>query len=113
MTSPIPEPKLNGGLYNGDKFIDGAPWATVPVRPTSAYLTHVNLRSANPPPEALYQMQSGFRPGNNTDDEMPGIALFNGNENYGPFNFACIPPLNKPKEADPCNKCKVQVIPII
>ena len=89
--SPIPPPKLNGGLFTGCSFAQNAPWANVPVRPSSAYMTNVTLRSANPPIQALYQMQSGFRPGNNTDDSMPGVMAFIGNETFGPFDFACLP----------------------
>jgi len=88
--SPIPEPTLNGGLYTGQPFSNNAPWANVPVRPTSAYMTHMNLRSANPPLGALFQLQAGHRPGNNSDDAMPGVKQFIGNENFGPFDFMCV-----------------------
>ena len=89
--SPVPDPKLNGGLFTGEAFLENAPWGNVPVRPTAAYMTNVNLRTADPPVQALFQMQGGYRPGNNSDDAMPGIVAFTGNENFGPFNFACIP----------------------
>ena len=89
--SPIPAPKLNGGLYTGQPFLENAPWGNVPVRPTTAYMTNVNLQTANPPVQALFQMAAGFRPGNNTDDLMPGIKTYTGTYNFGPFNFPCIP----------------------
>lgn len=111
--SPIPPPVLNGGLYVGQPFVKDAPWATVPVRPTSAYMTNVNLRSANPPVEALFQMQAGFRPGNNTDTQMPGLVAFTGDKNFGPFDFACIPCMKKVSELDINNKCEEVVIPIM
>ena len=85
------EPALNGGLYTGEPFIKNAPWANVPVRPTAAYMTRMNLQSANPPIQALFQIQHGNRPGNNTDDMIPGIKPYYGTSNFGPFNFGCIP----------------------
>lgn len=113
--SPVPLPALNGGLFTGEKFEDGAPWATVPVRPTSAFMNHMTLRSANPPPQAIYQMQAGYRPGNNTDDSMPGVMAFTGSEGFGPFDFACIPCVKEskpqPQTCRPCGGVE-KVIPI-
>lgn len=104
--SPVPPPALNGGLFTGQPFQEGAPWANVPVRPTSAYITNVALRSANPPVQALFQLQSGFRPGNNSDDMMPGVVAFTGDKNFGPFNFACVPCFKpvKIEQKSPCEK---------
>jgi len=65
-------PKLNGGLYTGEPFQKDAPWANVPVVPDADYMTHYNLRSANPPLEALTQYPGGTRPGNN-NQVMPGV----------------------------------------
>lgn len=98
--SPIPPPALNGGLYTGQHFVKDAPWATVPVRPTSAFMTHMNLRSANPPVHALFQLQAGYRPGNNSDDPMPGVVRFKGDQNFGPFNFMCTPCLQQQKQEE-------------
>jgi hypothetical protein len=113
-SSPIPDPALNGGLYNGDAFKSGAPWATVPVRPTSAYLTHTMLQSANPPKKALYQMQGGYRPGNNTDDTIPGLSKFTGEGTYGPFDITCIPcELIKEHPKPKGDDCPIRIIPII
>ena len=110
--SPVPPPSLNGGLFTGEPFKPDAPWGTVPVRPTSAYMNNVTLRSANPPLPALFQMQAGFRPGNNSDDMMPGLTLFKGADNYGPFNFACVPcfakHVDEKKKPHECEK----IIPI-
>jgi hypothetical protein len=108
--SPIPEPALNGGLYNGQPFASNAPWANTPVRPSSAYLTHVNLRSAQPPAAALYQMQAGYRPGNNSDDPMPGVQQFTGDQNYGPFDFYCVPCAEKNKAVKTPGSCQEKVV---
>ena len=107
------EPALNGGLYTGEPFKSGAPWANVPVRPTTAYMTHVNLQSANPPTQALYQMQHGYRPGNNTDDMIPGIKPYHGTSNFGPFNFGCVPCIKeKPTYFSECDdETKIIQIP--
>jgi hypothetical protein len=101
--SPVPPPALNGGLFTGEAFEKDAPWGNVPVRPTTAYMTNMNLRSANPPIQALFQMQAGFRPGNNSDDMMPGLVAFTGSQEFGPFNFACIPCFkpNAPAQKEP------------
>jgi hypothetical protein len=68
----IPQPKLNGGLYTGEPFYKDAPWANVPVVPDVDYMTNVNLRSANPPPGAIFQYPGNVRPGNNYQ-KMPGV----------------------------------------
>lgn len=61
---PAPEPSLNGGLYTGQKFLDNAPWANVPVTPDAVALSQ-NLKSANPPPRAAEYLPTYPRPGNN------------------------------------------------
>ena len=71
---PPPQPSLNGGLYTGQPFTPGAPWANVPVTPEGTYMTHVNLRSAHPPPGASHQYAGSIRPGNNLQ-EMPGVSM--------------------------------------
>lgn len=70
--------KLNGGLYTGEPFEKNAPWGNVPVIPDVDYMTHQNLRSANPPKQALVQYPGGVRPGNN-DQKMPGVVKSNNN----------------------------------
>lgn len=89
------EPVLNGGLFTGEPFKKGAPWANIYQRPTAAYLTNQALKSANPPLLARYQIQAGYRPGNNDDDYIDGVG-----------EFGCIPytkddePKPKLKESD-------------
>ena len=98
MANNIPPPALNGGLYTGAPFLPNAPWGNVPVIPDADYMTHVNLKSANPPPEALSQYPGGPRPGNN-NQTMPGV-------NRGGRPIACIStsadcvPHNKPMSND-------------
>lgn len=81
---PIPPPSLNGGLYTGEPFKKNAPWANVPVIPTVGYMIHYNLRSANPPPGAIYQYPGNIRPGNN-HEEMPGVS----GKIYEGYNIWC------------------------
>jgi len=69
----IPHPKLNGGLYTGEPFTKDAPWANVPVVPDVDYMTNINLKTANPPPGAIYQYPGHNRPGNN-EQNMPGVV---------------------------------------
>lgn len=71
--SIVPPPALNGGLYNGNPFRAGAPWANVPARPTAASLAQRTLSGAHPPMQARYQAAAMHRPGNNTDDAYEGI----------------------------------------
>lgn len=68
----IPPRALNGGLYTGEPF--KGPWANVPIIPDVDYLTSINLKSANPPLEALTHYPGGNRPGNNYQN-MPGVNL--------------------------------------
>lgn len=71
----IPPPAPNGGLYTGTPF--AGPWGNVPVIPDVDYMTHINLKSANPPKEALMQYPGGVRLGNN-HQTMPGVQGFGG-----------------------------------
>lgn len=88
----IPPPPLNGGLYTGEPFLENAPWRNYPVIPSTAYLNHVNLRSANPPMQAIFQMGAHVRPGNNDSDPVIPNAKFVGSSNYGPFSsLMCTP----------------------
>ena len=89
--SPIPPRALNGGLYTGEPFAPGAKYANFPVKPTAAYWVSENLKSANPPSRALSQLQAGYRPENNTDDQIPDIGYFRGDfATFGPLNTYCI-----------------------
>jgi hypothetical protein len=71
--SKIPQHRTNGGLYTG-KPAAGS-WGSVPVIPDEIYLNHVNLKSANPPVNALTQFTNGIRPGNNMP-QFPNIHAF-------------------------------------
>jgi hypothetical protein len=97
-SSPVPERKLNGGLYTGEPFAKDAEYANVPVLPYSAYWISENIKSANPPKEAVFQMQAGYRPGNNTDPDLPGLNFFKGDyQTFGPINTYCFPSACEPK----------------
>jgi hypothetical protein len=97
MSSSIPPPALNGGLYTGEPF--KGPWGNVPVVPDTDYMINVNLRSARPPPEALTQYPGGPRPGNNVQ-KMPGVRLFDGTAGVACQDSACpAPPPPKPSWA--------------
>jgi hypothetical protein len=102
-SSPIPPRTLNGGLYTGEPFYKNAAYANFPVLPTSAYWTHYNLRSANPLPQALYQIQNAYRPGNNTDQAMPQLS------HNSWLNATCIPSGCEESRQTAPSKCKVRV----
>jgi hypothetical protein len=70
----IPPSPVNGGLFSGKQAV-GA-YASIPVPPTSTYYIHYNLRSANPPPGAIYHYPATNRMGNNYTP-MPGIYWLN------------------------------------
>jgi hypothetical protein len=82
---PPPKPTLNGGLYTGEPFAKNAPYANIPVVPDTGYMIHYNLRSANPPPEAITQYPGTTRPGNNFQ-EMPGVT-----KQSDMYNLYCTP----------------------
>jgi hypothetical protein len=72
------KPKLNGGLYTGEPFKKDAPWGNFPVKPETGSLINENLKSANPPPFAVFHYPGGeHRPGNNTP-VLPGVKSCNG-----------------------------------
>lgn len=66
----VPPPKINGGLYTGESFKEGAPWRNFPVTP-EAHLYTQNLASANPPPGGIAHIPGYTRPGNN-EQTFPG-----------------------------------------
>lgn len=97
----IPSRAVNGGLYTGEPFAQGAQYANVPVIPDAGYMIHFNLRSANPPEDALYHYPGGLRPGNNT-------AIFPGVQPLadGRFGIACNnAPCKSKVNTCTCNKC--------
>lgn len=98
--SPIPAPKLNGGLYTGESFQKNAPWANVIVHPTGTYMNYINLRSAEGPEGSWYQIPpGGDRFGNNSDPTIPEIVDYRGDSEFGPFkDFKC---LNKTLKRNP------------
>lgn len=100
-----PPPRaLNGGLYTGEKFIEGAPWGNFPVIPDVDYMTNVNLRSANPPPRALFQYPGNTRPGNNWQKNT-GLEIYEGPEGFAKaYNFSCL----SCKTLKPSLNCKCQ-----
>lgn len=61
---PVPERSLNGGLYTGAPFAQGAEWANVPIEPDAIAMSQA-LKSANPPPRGAEIIASSMRPGNN------------------------------------------------
>jgi hypothetical protein len=81
---PPPPPSLNGGLYTGEPFAHGAPWANVPATPDASYMVHFALRSANPPPGAIYQYPAAIRPGNSYT-YMYGVSKV-----PGPYPIYCV-----------------------
>jgi len=88
----LPPGRIPSNSYNGAVTIGApckGPHCAIPVPPTSAYMTNVNLRSANPPPGALTQFASTHRLGNNSDLNV-GIGKYvNGTaQNPGPFNIS-------------------------
>ena len=82
-----PPPKLNGGLYTGDAFVENAPWANIPVIPDAGYFTNVLLQSADPPPNATRQYPGVFRPGNSYSP-LPGVR----STEYGVHCVGCTTP---------------------
>jgi hypothetical protein len=103
---PPPPRAHNGGLYTGEPFQKDAPWANVPVIPDVDYMTHVNLRSANPPPQALYQYQGNTRPGNNYQANT-GLTPYVDSERFDgkPYNFSCVSCTNIKPIMNEC-RCK-------
>lgn len=96
----IPSPSPNAGLYVGEPFQKNAPWANHPVTPDASYMIHHNLRSANPPPGALYQYPSGNRPGNN-------VAIMHGvQKDNSHYNLLLIKDSDKNEPCD-CYKCRM------
>lgn len=100
-----PPPRaLNGGLFTGEPFFRGAPWANVPVIPDVDYMTNVNLRSAQPPPGAIYQYPGNTRPGNNYQKNT-GLQPYRGIKGDVQYNFSCAPCERPLSDKEQC-KCK-------
>jgi len=72
----IPPPKPNAGLYTGESFRVGAPWANVPTVPDAVLLQRDTLRSAEPPPDVVERQYAyDIRPGNNSGHPVTYEAL--------------------------------------
>jgi hypothetical protein len=99
----IPPRSINGGWFTGEQFPKGAPYGSTPVIPDTGYLIHYNLRSANPPPDAIFQYPGTERPGNNTA-VYPGVDKV-GDGKYG---LACNKASCQKQHSNntcKCNKC--------
>ena len=70
---PPLKPELNGGLYTGEPF--KGPWGNVPIVPDTVHMITTNLKSANPPTDALFQYGNSIRPGNNQHNVQTGHQL--------------------------------------
>lgn len=76
----------NGGYLNTKC---NGPWCSIPIKPNVSNMINNNLKSANPPQEALTQYPGTDRLGNNSMS-MPGVNQYIGtNLNNGPFNIKC------------------------
>ena len=82
-----PPEQFNGGLYTGEPF--NGPHGNIPVIPTAYYMTHVNLKSANPPPGAMNQDIGENRPGNNYLATNKLWYVPKNNDSYGPYELQC------------------------
>lgn len=72
VPSKPPPRKLNGGLFTGEAFLEGAPWGNVPIVPTSESMSEMI-----PNKMAKYHYPSAMRLGNNSDP-TPGLVVCNG-----------------------------------
>jgi len=85
LTTSMPKPPKNGGLYGGQQV--NYPWMPIPVIPTETNLTHFNLRSAYPPPGAT-EIYGTIRPGNNYVSQVGVYYYLDAHKtNCGPFDI--------------------------
>jgi hypothetical protein len=68
-------PRPNAGLYTGTPAVPSADWAPVMVAPDANTLLTETIKSANPPPNAVYSVGS-LRPGNNNIVPLQGMRPF-------------------------------------
>jgi len=73
----IPPRLPNGGLYTGVEAPVNAPWRNLPIIPEAHILVTENLKSANPPPQAIHMIPGYTRPGNNTQTFPNHVKAFN------------------------------------
>lgn len=96
--TPPPPPALNGGLYTGEPFAKGAPWANVPITPDAGVYNFTNLPQSAPR-LAKYHVPSGrVRPGNSTPMLPPEFV----NSRPNGLNAICIPGDIGQLNAPPC-----------
>lgn len=101
----LPPRALNGGLYTGEPFAEGAPYANIPVFPDTGFMIHYNLLHADPPPAAKYHYPGGGnRPGNNIAI-TPGIVPLTNDKQYG-ILCSTADCSNKLTENCKCSKCR-------
>lgn len=82
---------IDGFFIKKKKLLGGntKPYYSIPVEPNVSNMINNNLKSANPPPNAIYHYPGTNRLGNNTMS-MPGINKYIGTTiNPGPFNIKC------------------------
>tara|TARA_Y100000385_G_scaffold291025_1_gene366767 strand:- start:45 stop:2879 length:2835 start_codon:yes stop_codon:yes gene_type:complete len=89
------------------------PHCTIPVKPEVSNMINNNLKSANPPTEALTQYPGTDRIGNNSI-EMPGVSNYIGTPlNNGSFNIKCTGQKGGVLISEPCSgpHCAIPVEP--
>jgi hypothetical protein len=90
---PPPKPSLNGGLYTGQPFRHGAPWANVPIVPDAGMMAFDRNFPETAPAEARFMLPGGgIRPGNN----MPTLHPYARRSVRPDVNSMCIPVKNVP-----------------
>jgi len=96
--TPPPPASLNGGLYTGEPFAKGAPWANVPVLPDSGVYSFTNLPTSAPRLAKYMLPGGGIRPGNST----PLIPSEFSSQRVKHMNAICIPATPLPPAGDAC-----------
>lgn len=80
----IPPSSFNGAVTIGERC-EGA-WCAIPTPPVQSYLMSENLKTADPPAEAMNVYPSLPRLGNNPTEYSPNTEVYTGTAlNYGPF----------------------------
>ncbi len=79
----------NAGIFSGEQAT--GPWGSIKVEPTTTNYINNNLKSADPPLQALTQYPGTDRGGNNTQ-EMTGVVDYTNNQgmNIGPYQMKAI-----------------------
>ena len=90
-----PGPTLNGGLYTGEPFREGAPWGNTPVTPDAGHVAGFAMQRMTdppPPPGAQHQFPGGgWRPGNNTPFLPAGAA----ERRFPDLDMTCTPEVKR------------------